>query len=131
MRALHIFFAALALKLRHIFALSPAGGPGQIYYGMGDTYGNIGFGPTKEDTVADLAFLVGATVINEQLGDDLDLITTDCLGEAYTAITDDKNTVLTIGNFDGVHLGHQCIFEKMKQPLVFNKKEMKTNETYE
>ena len=55
-----------------------------------------GFGPTKEDTIADLAFLVGANVINEQLGDDLDLIDIDCLGEAYTAITDDKNTVLTI-----------------------------------
>ena len=55
-----------------------------------------GFGPTKDDTVADLAFLVGAKVINEQLGDDLDLINIDCLGEAYTAITNDKNTVLTI-----------------------------------
>jgi chaperonin GroEL len=55
-----------------------------------------GFGPTKEDTVADLAFLVGAKVINEQLGDDLDLIDVDCLGEAHTAITDEKNTVLTI-----------------------------------
>jgi len=55
-----------------------------------------GFGPTKDDTVADLAFLVGAKVINEQLGDDLDLIDIDCLGQAYTAITDDKNTVLTI-----------------------------------
>jgi len=55
-----------------------------------------GFGPTKEDTVADLAFLVGARVINEELGDDLDLIDIDCLGEAYTSVTDDKNTVLTI-----------------------------------
>jgi chaperonin GroEL len=55
-----------------------------------------GFGPTKNDTVADLAFLVGAKVINEELGDDLDLIDVDCLGVAYTAITDDKNTVLTI-----------------------------------
>jgi chaperonin GroEL len=55
-----------------------------------------GFGPTKEDTVADLAFLVGAKVINEQLGDDLDLIDIDCLGEAYSAITDDNTTVLTI-----------------------------------
>ena len=55
-----------------------------------------GFGPTKQDTVEDLAFLVGAKVINEQLGDDLDLIDINCLGEAYTAITDDKNTVLTI-----------------------------------
>ena len=55
-----------------------------------------GFGPTKMDTCEDLAFLVGAKVINEQLGDDLDLINVDCLGEAYTAITDDRNTVLTI-----------------------------------
>ena len=55
-----------------------------------------GFGPTKDDTIEDLAFLCGATVINEQLGDDLDLIDISCLGEAYTAITDDKNTVLTI-----------------------------------
>jgi len=55
-----------------------------------------GFGPTKKDTIEDLAFLVGAKVIDEQLGDDLDLIDIDCLGEAYTAITDNKNTVLTI-----------------------------------
>ena len=55
-----------------------------------------GFGPTKNDTIEDLAFLVGAKVINEQLGDDLDLIDVSCLGEAHTSITDDKNTVLTI-----------------------------------
>ena len=55
-----------------------------------------GFGPTKLDTCDDFAFLVGAKVINEELGDDLDLIDIDCLGEAHTAITDNKNTVLTI-----------------------------------
>jgi len=55
-----------------------------------------GFGPTKQDTVADLAFLVGAKVINEELGDDLDLIDTSCLGQAHTSVTDSKNTVLTI-----------------------------------
>jgi len=55
-----------------------------------------GFGPTKLDTCDDFAFLVGAKVINEELGDDLDLIDVDCLGEAHTAITSDKNTVLTI-----------------------------------
>ena len=54
-----------------------------------------GFGPTKLDTCDDFAFLVGAKVINEELGDDLDNITIDCLGEVHTAITDDKNTVLT------------------------------------
>jgi chaperonin GroEL len=55
-----------------------------------------GFGPTKQDTCEDFAFLTGAKVINEELGDDLDLITIDCLGEAHTAVTDSKNTVLTI-----------------------------------
>ena len=48
------------------------------------------------DTCEDLAFLVGAKVINEELGDDLDLVDIDCLGEAYTAITNDKTTVLTV-----------------------------------
>ena len=55
-----------------------------------------GFGPTKLDTCEDFAFLVGAKVINEELGDDLDLIDIDCLGQAHTAITNDETTVLTV-----------------------------------
>jgi len=54
-----------------------------------------GFGKTKLDTVQDLAFLTGATVINEELGDDMDLITIDCLGNADKAVTNSKNTVIT------------------------------------
>ena len=54
-----------------------------------------GFGPTKKDTCEDLAVLTGATVMNEELGDDLDLIDIDSLGEAEYAVTDDKNTVIT------------------------------------
>jgi len=54
-----------------------------------------GFGPTKQDTIQDLAFLTGATVINEELGDDMDLITVDCLGKADKAVTNAKNTVIT------------------------------------
>jgi len=54
-----------------------------------------GFGPTKLDTIEDLAFLTGAKVISEELGDDLDLIQPDVLGEAKFLVTDDKNTVLT------------------------------------
>ena len=54
-----------------------------------------GFGPTRQDTIQDLAFLTGATVINEELGDDMDLITIDCLGKAQKAVTNDKNTVIT------------------------------------
>jgi chaperonin GroEL len=55
-----------------------------------------GFGPTKQDTIEDLAILTGATVINEELGDDLDLINPDVLGAAMKAVTDDKHTVLQI-----------------------------------
>ncbi len=61
-----------------------------------------GFGPTKEDTCEDLALLVGATIMNENLGDDLDLIDVSCLGEAYSAVTDSNTTVLTIEAPDGL-----------------------------
>jgi len=54
-----------------------------------------GFGPTKKDTTEDLAILTGATVINEELGDDLDLIDINYLGEAEYVTTDDKHTVIT------------------------------------
>ena len=53
-----------------------------------------GFGPTRQETVEDLAFLTGATVINEALGDDLDLIDPSCLGEAAKSVTDNRNTVI-------------------------------------
>ena len=59
-----------------------------------------GFGPTKQDTMQDLAFLTGATVINEELGDDMDLITIDCLGKADKAVTNAKNTVITTIDLD-------------------------------
>ena len=53
-----------------------------------------GFGPTKQDTIEDLAILTGAKVMNEELGDDLDLIEPSILGEAIKVITDHKHTVL-------------------------------------
>jgi len=58
-----------------------------------------GFGPTKKDATEDLAILTGATVINEELGDDLDLISVEHLGEAEYSVTSDSNTVITL---DGV-----------------------------
>ena len=54
-----------------------------------------GFGKGKKDTCEDLAILTGATVMNEELGDDLDLINVNVLGEAEYSVTDDKNTVIT------------------------------------
>ena len=84
-----------------------------------------GFGPTKQDTIADLAFLCGATVINEQLGDDLDLIDVSCLGEAHTSITNERNTVLTIDTphelMDERIEGIRKLVKKEKNPFIKKK----------
>jgi len=55
-----------------------------------------GFGPTKNDATEDIAILTGATVINEALGDDLDMITPEYLGEAQYAVTSSSDTVITL-----------------------------------
>ena len=55
-----------------------------------------GFATTKQDSIEDLAILTGAKVINEELGDDLDLINVECLGTAKKAVTDSKTTTLQI-----------------------------------
>ncbi len=55
-----------------------------------------GFGPTKQETIEDLAILTGATIMNEELGDDLDLIEPSVLGEVIQSVTDDSSTVLQI-----------------------------------
>ena len=62
-----------------------------------------GFGPTKNDTCEDLAILTGARLFNEELGDDLDAIRPEDLGEAEYAETDDKHTVITLEDMtDGI-----------------------------
>jgi len=55
-----------------------------------------GFGATKQDTLEDLATITGATVINEELGDDLDLIDPSCLGFATKAVTNQNSTIITV-----------------------------------
>ena len=62
-----------------------------------------GFGPTKKDATEDLAILTGATAFNEELGDDLDLMKPEHLGEAEFAVTEQRNTVLTLeGMTEGI-----------------------------
>ena len=57
-----------------------------------------GFGPTKFESMEDLAFLTGATLINEELGDDLDLIDPSVLGEAVKSVTNSTTTILQVGD---------------------------------
>ena len=54
------------------------------------------FGLKRKDILEDLALLVGAKVFDESLGDSIDSIAPDLLGEADKAISDKDGTVLVI-----------------------------------
>ena len=55
------------------------------------------YGVNKKDMLYDLALLTGATVINEDLGDDMDLIQPEHLGTCIKSITDSNETILQVG----------------------------------
>ena len=55
-----------------------------------------GFNFWKKDFLDDIAAVTGAIHINEEYGDDIDLITPDMLGECEKAVSDNKSTVLKI-----------------------------------
>lgn len=54
------------------------------------------FGVNRKEIFDDLALLTGATVINEDLGDDLDLIQPELLGTCVKSITSQEETILHI-----------------------------------
>jgi len=54
------------------------------------------YGINKKDTLNDLAILTGATIINEDLGDDMDLISVEHLGTCLKSITTDAETILQV-----------------------------------
>ena len=57
------------------------------------------YGVNKKDTLDDLALLTGATIINEDLGDDMDLITPQHLGSCIKAVTTDAETIIQVGEY--------------------------------
>ena len=54
------------------------------------------YGFTKKEKLNDLALMTGATVINEDLGDDMDLISIDHLGNAKKIISGKDNTIIQV-----------------------------------
>jgi len=88
-----------------------------------------GFGPTTQDTIKDLAILTNSTVINEELGDDLDLISLDVLGEVEKSVTDGKNTIITTldntENVDDRIKEVQKLHKKEKNPFLKSKIEQR------
>lgn len=76
-----------------------------------------GFGPTRRDTLEDLAAITGAKVISEELGDDVETLMPDVLGEVDKAVTDSKNTIITVGEVN------EEVSERLQQAEAKLKKE--------
>ena len=75
------------------------------------------FGINRKETLDDLALLTNATVINEDLGDDLDLIQPEHLGTCIKSITSHEDTILHVGEPSEQILE---IIEDIKKSLLNN-----------
>ena len=92
---------------RSILLIAPLEAQPTAALAMNKVKGNIkvnvieppSFGLKRKDILDDIALLTGAKVVNEELGDALDMIGEDVLGSAEKAISDMDGTTLT---FDGV-----------------------------
>jgi chaperonin GroEL len=85
------------------------------------------YGVSKKDTLSDLALLTGATVINEDLGDDMDLIQPEHLGKCVKSVTTDLETIIQVDN-DNPKINEliedlKDQIEKAKNPNVITKLE--------
>ena len=54
------------------------------------------YGIAKKDMLNDLSLLTGATIINEDLGDDMDLIQPEHLGKCLKSVTNDTETIIKV-----------------------------------
>jgi chaperonin GroEL len=75
------------------------------------------FGVNRKEIFDDLALLTGAVVINEDLGDDLDLIQPEMLGTCAKSVTSQEETILHIEEIPESVLE---IIDNIKQSLLEN-----------
>jgi len=54
------------------------------------------YGISKKDVLSDLCAVTGATLINEELGDDMDLIQPEHLGSCLKSVTNHEETILQV-----------------------------------
>jgi len=54
------------------------------------------YGVNKKETLDDLCILTGATLINEDLGDEMDMIQPEHLGTCLKSVTDSQETIIKI-----------------------------------
>ena len=73
-------------------------------------------GVNRKEMFDDLALLTGATVVSENLGDDLDLIDLDCLGTCIKAVSTFKDTVFQVAEEQSEDI--KLIIESIKEQLL-------------
>jgi chaperonin GroEL len=80
------------------------------------------FGINKKEVLDDLSLLTGATIINEDLGDDMDMIQVEHLGSCLKSITTHEETILKVGEPSDAVLG---IIDLLKKELLVEKNAQK------
>ena len=76
------------------------------------------YGVNKKQTLQDFAVLTGATVINEDLGDDMDLIDVSHLGTCLKSITTSDETIIQV---DGMSDDVKDLMKQLKKELKTTK----------
>ena len=69
------------------------------------------FGTYRKEKLQDLSLLTGATVINEDLGDDLDMIGLEHLGSCVKSITNNEETIIQV---EEINQEVQSIIDSLK-----------------
>ena len=76
------------------------------------------YGINKQQMLQDLSLLTGATIINEDLGDDMDMIKPEHLGSCVKSITSHEDTILQV---DGVSEEVASVIKELKEQLLKEK----------
>jgi chaperonin GroEL len=62
------------------------------------------YGINKKETLNDLCAVTGAVLINENLGDDMDLISVEHLGRCLKSISNNENTIIQVDLTDNIEV---------------------------
>ena len=76
------------------------------------------YGVNKKQTLQDFAALTGATVINEDLGDDMDLIDVSHLGTCLKAVTTQDDTIIQV---EEINDDTKALIKQIKKELKTTK----------
>ena len=69
----------------------------------------------RKEKLQDLALLTGATVINEDLGDDLDIVDVAHLGSCLKSITNSEETIIQV---EGTSEEVQVVIDEVKKEIT-------------